>query len=88
MESYKRHLLGVQEKMDDCIAKVAAELVDSPYCRNVDKVMDDVELAFQFHNFVYKLYERLVKYQGRGIQVQDAPETEDFCFRYEHVLKS
>lgn len=77
METYnKRHLLGVQEKVDDCIAKVAAELVDSPYCRNVDKVMDDVELAFQFHNFVYKLYyERLVKYQGRGIQVQDAPET-------------
>jgi hypothetical protein len=92
-ESYKRHVLAVQNETDDRIAKaharVAAELVDSPFCRDdVDQVTNDVDLAFQFHNFVYRLYERRSRqvYQGRGIQVQDAPETDDFCFRYDTMF--
>lgn len=34
--------------------------------------------ALTFHNFFYKLFSRVQKYEDRGIQVEDAPDTSNF----------
>jgi len=36
---------------------------------------------FALHNFIFKLFDRLKKYQSRGIEVEDAPETSNFFIR-------
>lgn len=93
MKEYQQHYDGGDEgawPTDDegIVRRIRRALrscvfLDEDVARHQQRILDAPtdEKVYAFHNFIFKLFERLKKYQDRGIEVKDAPDTTDFSIR-------